>query len=52
MNYLGKIVFLKEIKGKQGTFKKVIDLENHAKGIYFLKIRAENQNINQKIVIQ
>ena len=52
INYLGEIVLLEEIKRSQGTFKKVIDLENHAKGIYLLKINLKNQNINQKIVIQ
>jgi hypothetical protein len=51
-NYLGEVVFTEELKDKEGQYNKIIDLGNKANGIYMLNITTNNQNINQKIVIQ
>jgi hypothetical protein len=51
-NYLGEIVFTEELKEHEGLYNKTIGLGNKANGIYMLNIRTNNQNINQKIVIQ
>jgi hypothetical protein len=51
-NYLGEVVFTEELKDQEGQYDKTIDLGNKANGIYMLNITTNNQNINQKIVIQ
>ena len=51
-NYLGEMIFTKELKDQEGQYNKTIDLGNKANGIYMLNITTNNQNINQKIVIQ
>ena len=51
-NYLGEVVFTEELKGQEGQYNKTIDLGNKANGVYMLNITTNNQNINQKIVIQ
>lgn len=51
-NYLGKVVFTEQLKDQEGQYSKSIDLGNKANGIYMLNITTNNQNINQKIVIQ
>ena len=51
-NFLGEVVFTEELKDKEGQYNKIIDLGNKANGIYMLNITTNNQNINQKIVIQ
>ena len=51
-NYLGEVVFTEELKNQEGQYSKTIDLGNKANGIYMLNITTNNQNINQKIVIQ
>ena len=52
LNYLGKVIFTEELKDQEGHYDKTIDLGNKANGIYMLNITTNNQNINQKIVIQ
>ena len=51
-NYLGEVVFTEELEEQEGQYNKTIDLGNKANGIYMLNITTNNQNINQKIVIQ
>ena len=51
-NYLGEVVFKEELKDQEGQYNKTIDLGFKANGIYMLNITTNNQNINQKIVIQ
>ena len=51
-NYLGEVVFTEELKDQQGQYDKTVDLGNKANGIYMMNITTNNQNINQKIVIQ
>ena len=51
-NYLGEVIFTEELKDQEGQYNKTIDLGNKANGIYMLNITTNNQNINQKIVIQ
>ncbi|MDB2368928.1 T9SS type A sorting domain-containing protein, partial [Flavobacteriales bacterium] len=51
-NYLGEVVFTEELKDQEGQYDKTIDLGNKANGIYMLNITTNNQNINQRIVIQ
>ena len=51
-NYLGEVIFTEELKDQEGQYNKTIDLGNKANGIYMLNITTNNQNINQRIVIQ
>ena len=51
-NYLSEVIFTEELKDQEGQHNKTIELSNKAKGIYMLNITTNNQNINQKIVIQ
>ena len=51
-NYLGEVIFTEELKDQEGQYNKTFDLGNKANGIYMLNITTNNQNINQRIVIQ
>ena len=51
-NYIGEVIFTEELKDQEGQYNKTIDLGKKANGIYILNITTNNQNINQKIVIQ
>ena len=51
-NYLGEVILTEELKEQEGQYNKTIDLSNKANGIYMLNITTNNQNINQKIIIQ
>jgi hypothetical protein len=49
LNSLGQLVFTKDIS-KQSTT--IIDLTNHTKGIYFIKVQSGNGVIVRKVVIE
>ena len=51
-SYLGEVVYFERIKGENNEYNKIIDLSNKARGIYMLNIKTNNQNINQKVVVQ
>ena len=51
-NYLGEVIFIEELRNQEGRYNKTIDLGYKANGIYMLNVTTNNQNINQKIVVQ
>ena len=51
IDVLGKVVYLNEFK-QVDVFKEQIDISKFAKGIYFLKVNAENETGIKKIIIQ
>ena len=46
------MILIEELKNQEGQYSKTIDLGYKANGIYMLNITTNNQNINQKIVVQ
>ncbi len=51
-NSIGKLVFFDNISNYKGKYAKQIDLENNAKGIYFLDIETDSGVIKKKLILQ
>ena len=52
INLTGEIIFTENVKSSNDMYKKLIDLSNTAKGIYFVKVISEFGEVNKKLVIQ
>ncbi len=51
MNMLGHLVYSNEVKLSSGS-EAVIDLNGHAKGVYFLNFAGSNGQVGKKIVLE
>jgi len=49
---VGEEIVSKELQQFIGEYVKQIDLEDNAKGIYFLEIETDNGVINKKLILQ
>ncbi|MGQ0828243.1 MAG: SBBP repeat-containing protein [Bacteroidota bacterium] len=52
VNIAGQLVFTDDMNQFSGTYKKQINLQEHAKGIYYLQIITDERVINAKVVKQ
>jgi len=49
---VGEEIVLEELQEFVGEYTKQINLENDAKGIYFLEIETNDRIINKKLLLQ
>ena len=52
LNVVGEEIVLEELQEFVGEYTKQINLENDAKGIYFLEIETNDRIINKKLILQ
>jgi hypothetical protein len=52
LNVVGEEIVLEELQEFVGEYTKQINLENDAKGIYFLEIETNDRIINKKLISQ
>jgi len=52
INLIGEEVFTKEYSDFQGEYQNTIELNEEAKGVYFLKINTNYRKLNIKIILQ
>jgi hypothetical protein len=52
MNIMGEEIIIEELGQFIGEYTKQINLEDNAKGIYFLEIETNDGVINKKLIIQ
>jgi len=52
MNIMGEEIIIEELEQYIGEYTKQINLEDNAKGIYFLEIETNNAVINMKLILQ
>ena len=52
INLIGEEVFTKEYSDFQGEYQNTIELNEEAKGVYFLKINTNYRKLNKKIILQ
>lgn len=48
----GQVVYADELKHQDGTYKKSLNVEKFAKGIYTLQLRSNSKVINRKVVVE
>jgi hypothetical protein len=51
MNVMGEEIVSEKTEQFIGEYTKKISIENQSKGIYFLKIKANNETINKKLFL-
>lgn len=51
-NFLGQVVYLKELKQPNSQYNETIDLSGLASGLYTININLDSHLLNKKIVIQ
>ena len=52
MNIIGEGIIIEELEQYIGEYTKQINLEDNAKGIYFLEIETNDGVINKKLILQ
>ena len=52
LNVIGEVMITEDIQQFVGEYTKQINLEENAKGIYFLEIETDNGIINKKLILQ
>ena len=52
LNVIGEEVILEDLQQFVGEYTKQINLEDNAKGIYFLEIETNDRVINKKLILQ
>ena len=52
LNVVGEVIALEDLQQFIGEYTKQINLEDNAKGIYFLEIETNDGIINKKLIIQ
>jgi hypothetical protein len=52
MNVIGEVIALEDLQQFIGEYTKQINLEDNAKGIYFLEIETNDGIMNKKLVLQ
>ena len=52
VNMIGEQVFNEELTEFIGNYRKTIDMNKQAKGVYFIEVMTPNGGINKKIVLQ
>jgi hypothetical protein len=52
MNIIGEEIIIEELEQFIGEYTKQINLEDNAKGIYFLEIETNDGVINKKLILQ
>ena len=52
INSLGDIVFIDNLENYIGQYKKLINLNEYSKAIYFLEIQTNDGVINKKLILQ
>ena len=51
-NLVGEIIFMDELNEYLGSYKQIIDLQSHSKGIYLFKLDTDNGTISKKLILQ
>ena len=51
-NFLGQVVYLKELKQPNSQYNETIELSGVASGLYTININLDSHRLNKKIVIQ
>ena len=51
-NIVGEEIYVEELNQFDGTYTKVISLENYPKAVYFLEINTIKGTINNKLILQ
>ncbi|MAN49582.1 MAG: hypothetical protein CMD04_02025, partial [Flavobacteriales bacterium] len=51
-NSYGKTIYVDRKKQFIGTYSKVLDLEGHSKGVYYIQLFSNKKIINKQILIQ
>ena len=51
-NTIGKIIKQENINYTSGIFNKIINLNTHSKGIYFIEIKINKRSIKRKLILQ
>ena len=49
---MGEEIILEDLQQFVGEYTKQINLQDNAKGIYFLEIETDNGIINKKLILQ
>ena len=52
LNLVGEEILLEDLQQFVGEYTNQINLENNAKGIYFLEIETNQGLINKKLILQ
>ena len=52
LNVIGEVIASEELEQFIGEYTKQINLEDNAKGIYFLEIETNDGVINKKLILQ
>ena len=52
LNVIGEVMITEDLQQFVGEYTKQINLEENAKGIYFLEIETDNGIINKKLILQ
>ena len=52
LNLVGEEIILEDLQQFVGEYTKQINLQENAKGIYFLEITTDNGVVNKKLILQ
>ena len=52
LNVIGEVIISEDLEQFVGEYTKKINLEEHARGIYFLEIETNDGVVNKKLILQ
>jgi hypothetical protein len=52
INVVGEVIYTEDLQQFIGEYTKQINLEDNAKGIYFLEITTNNGVVSKKLILQ